>query len=83
MLRENGFTPKRELKGFAKISLKPGESKRVTIPLDDKAFRYWNVKTNRWEQEEGVYKISVGRSSEDIVLSDEITLKGTTDKKTI
>lgn len=75
------FTPKRELKGFAKISLKPGESKRVTIPLDDKAFRYWNVKTNRWEQEEGVYKISVGRSSEDIVLSDEITLKGTSDKK--
>lgn len=75
------FTPERELKGFAKISLKPGESKRVTIPLDDKAFRYWNVKTNRWEQEEGVYKISVGRSSEDIVLSDEITLKGTTDKK--
>ncbi len=38
-------------------------------------------KTNSWEQEEGVYKISVGRSSEDIVLSDEITLKGTTDKK--
>ena len=40
-----------------------------------------NVKTNRWEQEGGVYKISVGSSSEDIILSDEISLKGTTDKK--
>ena len=59
----------------------PGESKRVTVSLDDKAFRYWNVKTNSWEQEGGVYKISVGSSSEDIVLSDEISLKGTTDKK--
>ena len=40
-----------------------------------------NVKTNSWEQEGGVYKISVGSSSEDIILSDEISLKGTTDKK--
>ena len=66
---------------FVKTSLMPGESKRVTVSLDDKAFRYWNVKTNSWEQEGGVYKISVGSSSEDIVLSDEISLKGTTDKK--
>ena len=40
------FRPEQELKGFAKVSLAPGESKTVAIALDDKAFRYWNVKTN-------------------------------------
>ena len=41
-----------ELKGFAKVFLAPGgESRTVSIALDDKAFRYWNVKTDRWEVE--------------------------------
>ena len=70
------FVPERELKGFAKTTLKAGEQRRVTIVLDDKAFRYWNVKTNRWEQEAGTYQISVGISSQDMVLSDQIELAG-------
>ena len=41
--------------------LAPGESKTVSIALDDKAFRYWNVKTNRWEVEGGSYQLRVGR----------------------
>lgn len=69
--------PMQELKGFAKIFLQPGESKEVRIPLDDKAFRYWNVKTNRWEIEGGEYEIRIGASSEDIRLAGNVTVGGT------
>lgn len=71
------FRPVRELKGFAKVYLKPGESKVVAVSLDDKAFRYWNVRTNRWESEAGVYQIMVGESSESILLTGEVTVEGT------
>lgn len=71
------FSPVRELKGFARVVLKAGESKEVTIPLDDKAFRYWNVRTNRWETEGGAYVISIGASSEDIRLSVKVEVAGT------
>lgn len=54
------FRPVRELKGFRKVFLKAGESRRVTVALDDKAFRYFNVKTNRWEMETAHYVITVG-----------------------
>ena len=59
------------------MELKAGESKEVTIPLDDKAFRYWNVRTNRWETEDGAYVIGIGASSEDIRLSAQVEVSGT------
>ena len=71
------FRPKQELKGFAAVCLQPGEQKQVTLQLDDKAFRYWNVKTNRWEQEAGNYRLRVGSSSEDIRLETVISVAGT------
>jgi len=71
------FRPSKELKGFAKVFLKAGESKTVTIPLDDKAFRYFNVKTNRFEVEGGEYQIFVGASVSDIKLSGSVTVAGT------
>lgn len=71
------FRAARELKGFARVELEPGEEKRVSITLDDKTFRYFNVKTTRWETEEGSYTLSIGRSSEDIALSAEVMVKGT------
>ena len=71
------FRPAQELKGFAKVQLEAGESKTVTIPLDDKAFRYWNVKTDRWEVEGGSYQLRVGASSADIRLTAEVSVKGT------
>lgn len=70
------FRPKKELKGFQKVFLKAGETKKVTIPFDDKTFRYWNVKTGKWETEKGAYQILVGGSSEDIRLLGEISLEG-------
>lgn len=72
------FRPAKELKGFSKIFLKAGESGEVTIPFDDKTFRYWNIKTNRWEVEMGTYQIMVGASVDDIRLTGEIEQDGTT-----
>ncbi|GFP74467.1 beta-glucosidase [Clostridium fungisolvens] len=71
------FRPKKELKGFTKVFINAGETKTVTIPFDDKTFRYFNVKTNRWEIEEAEYKIMVGASSADIRLESSITIEGT------
>ena len=69
--------PVQELKGFAKVCLQPGESREVRIALDDKAFRCWNIKTNRWESEGGEYEIRVGASSEDIRLTATVEVEGT------
>ena len=71
------FRPAKELKGFTKVQLEAGESKTVTIPLDDKAFRYWNVATDRWEVEGGSYQLLVGASSADIRLTAAVTVAGT------
>lgn len=71
------FRPARELKGFTKVFLQPGESKSVTIPLDDKAFRYFNVNTGAFEVEGGAYQIWAGASSADLRLEGTVAVKGT------
>ena len=71
------FRPVRELKGFKKVFLKAGESAKVAIELDEKAFRYWNVKTGAWEIETGAYDLCVGTSCEDLPLSATVQLAGT------
>ena len=71
------FRPAKELKGFARVTLAPGEKQRITIALDDKAFRFWNVKANRWEIEGGEYELLVGASVEDIRLCKKISVHGT------
>ena len=71
------FRPVKELKGFARVTLAPGEKQRITIMLDDKAFRFWNVKANRWEIEGGEYELLVGASVEDIRLCGKISVHGT------
>ena len=71
------FRSAKELKGFARVTLAPGEKQRITIMLDDKAFRFWNVKANRWEIEGGEYELLVGASVEDIRLCEKISVHGT------
>jgi beta-glucosidase len=71
------FRPKKELKGFTKVFLSKGEKKRVTINFDDKTFRYFNVKTNKWEVEEADYSIMIGASIMDIKLEDTLFVEGT------
>ena len=69
--------PKKELKGFQKVFLKAGESRRITITLDDKACRYFNTATGGWEMESAHYLICVGASVSDIRLSTTARLIGT------
>ncbi len=71
------FRPKRELKGFTKVSLMPGEERTISIALDDKAFRYFNVETGKYEIEAGRYTIQVCASSRDIRLEGTIIVNGT------
>ncbi|MBQ6702142.1 MAG: glycoside hydrolase family 3 C-terminal domain-containing protein [Clostridia bacterium] len=61
--------PDRELKGFTKIFLAPGESKWVEFTLDDRSFAYYDVRVNDWRVETGDYTVFVGGSSVDTPLS--------------
>lgn len=74
------FRPEKELKGFLKVSLKSGERKKIRIDFDDKTFRYWNVRTEKWETEGGEYCLMVGANSADIRLKTEIKVNGTTEE---
>ena len=71
------YRPAKELKGFKKVFLRAGESKTVTIPLDDKAFRYWNSATNRFEVDGGKVDILIGASVQDIRLTGTVDVQGT------
>ena len=71
------YRPAKELKGFTKVFLKAGESKTVTIPLDDKAFRYFNEVTNKFEIDGGEYDILIGASVADIRLCQTVSVVGT------
>lgn len=63
------FRPVKELKGFKKIYLKPGEEQAITITLNKRAFAFFNVNTNDWCVESGDFDIYVGASSADIKLT--------------
>ena len=73
------FRPMQELKGFARVHLEAGESKLVSIPLDDKAFRYWNDPAGHWAVEGGSYTVRVGACSEDIRLEATVTVEASGD----
>ena len=70
------FRPEKELKGFAKVFLKAGETKTVTVAFNDMTFRYWNVEDEAWAVEGGVYKVLVGSSSADIRLAADMSVAG-------
>ena len=73
------FRASKELKGFCKVFIKAGESVAVAIPFDDKTFRYFNIKTNKWEVEGGEYQLYIGASIADIRLETSIQKQGTSD----
>lgn len=60
--------PVRELKGFEKVELAPGESKRVTFTLDKRAFAHWNPFVHSWRAESGKYMVQIGKSAHEICL---------------
>ena len=66
------FRPVKELKGFKKVFLEPGEEKEVEITLCRRAFAFWNINTNDWCVESGDFEILVGASSADIRLTADV-----------
>ena len=67
--------PERELKGFEKVRLAPGETKHVTLSLDARAFSYWDEATHGWRIDPGKFVIRVGNSSANTPLSTDLTLQ--------
>lgn len=69
--------PVKELKGFDKVELNPGETKKVSFQLDKRAFAYYNTEIADWHVESGEFEIQIGKSSNDIVLSKSIEVEST------
>lgn len=69
--------PVRELRGFDKIMLEPGEEKTVTFELDMRAFAYWNTQIHDWLVQDGIYRILIGRNAEEMLLEEAVTVHGT------
>ena len=61
--------PVHELKGFAKVFVKAGESKHVVIDLDERSFAYWSEARHDWHIQAGTYQLEVARSSRDVVVT--------------
>lgn len=74
------FRAPKELKGFVKVHLEPGEEKKLSVELDDRAFAFWNTATNDWCVESGEYNILVGASSRDIRLEAAVKMKSEDDE---
>ncbi|PEC56571.1 glycosyl hydrolase [Bacillus cereus] len=70
--------PEKELKGFEKVELQPGEEKTVSFTLNKRSFAYYNVEWKDWHVETGEFEILVGKSSKEIVLHDSIFVQSTT-----
>jgi beta-glucosidase len=68
--------PARELRAFTKISLNPNESRRVELPLDRRAFAYYDISLAAWTVAPGAYTIHIGHSAADIVATHTVTLTG-------
>jgi len=68
--------PAKELKGFAKVNLKPGETQHLTVPLNERSFAYYDVGAKEWKADRtGSFDVMVGSSVEDIALRGRITLR--------
>ena len=68
------FRAAKELKGFDKVKLQSGETKKLSITLDENAFSYYNIEAKQWVEESIEYEIEVGASIEDIRLSDKLRI---------
>ena len=66
--------PDKELKAFRRVSLLPGESKKVTLEIPFEDLRYWNEATNAWDLEHGKLQLLLGSASDDIRQKAEVTI---------
>ena len=68
------FRPEKELKGFTKVALQPGEEKEVKLELNGRSFAFYNPDLKDWQVESGAFEILVGASSRDIRLSQTVAV---------
>ena len=71
--------PVKELKGFARIEVQPGETIHVSVPLDARAFTYYDVAGKHWHADAGKYNITVGPSSAETALQQDISIPAALD----
>jgi beta-glucosidase len=71
--------PAKELKGFSRVDLAPGETKHVSVPLDSRAFTYYDTTAKDWHADAGKYSVEVGRSSAETPLHADIKISSAYD----
>lgn len=76
--KSNVGRPVRELKGFEKVMLEPGEEKQISFQLDNSSFAYYEPRIHDWFVESGNYMIEIGASSRDIKLTTSVSIEGAT-----
>jgi beta-glucosidase len=69
--------PQKDLRGYARITLAPGETRTVTLPLAARSLAYWNADTHRWVVESEPVRLQLGSSSADVRLDRTVTVVGT------
>lgn len=72
--REEVLRPVRELKGFKKVELAPGESREVSFTLDQRSFAHWAELLHDWRTESGVYQIEICENAQSVLLSAPLTV---------
>ena len=77
-IKTSVFRPQKELKGFTKVDLHPGEAKTITITLDKRACAFYDTESKDWVVESGTFEILVGASSRDIRLRAKMDVRGNT-----
>jgi beta-glucosidase len=76
-VESNISRPNKELKGFDKVDLQPGEEKTVKFTLDKRSFAYYNTELKDWHVESGEFELLVGKNSKDIVLTEKVKVETT------
>jgi beta-glucosidase len=71
--------PNKELKGFVRLNIKRGETRHVSVYLEDRSFTYFDVNTKKWHADAGDYHVMIGHSSADIELTGTVTVKKAVD----
>lgn len=82
-VKSSVIRPEKELKGFVKVALMPGEEKALSVALDKRAFAYYDEEKHDWQVETGEFEILVGGSSKDTPLKAVVTVNSTIEKKTV
>lgn len=75
--------PEKELKGFEKVALAPGEEKEVAFRLDKRSFAYYDEDVRDWVVETGEFELMIGKSSQEMVLSKTVTVASTRVSRTV